>query len=448
MKFHWVRNLAVTLGVAAAGATAYAQAPYGSPTLMPVPQGQGYGGSFPAYPVSMSREPSPLNVRQAPVPAESHVATPAPASAAAPATELHGALTGAGCQGGGCNSGNCGGGGDYAQGMDGAFGGGPSHCWYASAAGMIVSRDRARDVWLSWDGVNLNSAIIGSRQAELDWTGGWEVTIGRRFGCDTALEFTYWGTDLFEGSQLQIAQAQATGLLNTALDFGTLALGGTSVNSLYATSANGAHLLTRCSETHSFELNLVHDFTPYCAVDTCGRMRPWKASGLVGVRHFQLNDCMLYATSQDNESFDYDANEAYYRVRTENTLTGVQLGGRFDYLLGSCRRWSVWASPRVGLYGNHIWQNSATYNINGEAFNITSTKSDVAVVGQLDVGVDWQINCRWRAFAGYRVVGFAGIAQPEDQVPQFMEDAAGIAAVDSTAEMILHGGFAGLEYRW
>jgi hypothetical protein len=81
-------------------------------------------------------------------------------------------------------------------------------------------------------------------------------------------------------------------------------------------------------------------------------------------------------------------------------------------------------------------------------YPLRSSEDDVAFLAQLDVGVEYQINCRWRAFAGYRAVAVTGVALTDSQIPQIVIDAPEWQDVDTNGSLILHGGFAGLECRF
>ena len=136
--------------------------------------------------------------------------------------------------------------------------------------------------------------------------------------------------------------------------------------------------------------------------------------------------------------------------------TGVQLGGRADYLLW--RRFSVYADVKLGLYGNHISHRSLIGNGNGSAvvgpaasanvgrrFDIRSTKNDVALLSELRVGLDYQFTPTWRLTGGYRAVGLSGVALPTAQMPRNFADIDGVGQIDSTGSLIIHGFLAGIE---
>ncbi|MEX0586920.1 MAG: hypothetical protein WD176_09760 [Pirellulales bacterium] len=431
MKSHWIRALALSQILAAA---AMAQT-FGGPSLMPVP----YTG-FPSYPSAG------YQAWQAPhgygaYPNTGY--TPAQATAAGqPPVPVP-------------PNGN----GVYAEGVAGAgaacgdFDGCDNHPrWYISTAALFLKRDRGNDVPLTFDDVDVNNILISSRPCSCEWDWGWEVTLGRQICCGTAIEATYWGVANMEGADLMIASAQASGALNTFLNFGGLLFDdGTAVAPLFDTGV-GAHLLTRTSTFHNVEINLVHEVCRDGGCGNgcgggCGACRSWTCTWLAGIRYFHFHDDLLYATSSDNEDFVFDANEAYYDVDIQNHLVGAQIGARLDWniMSGSV---SLWALPRVGLYANHVSHQSNLVSLGRTAFDISSSKDDVAVIGQLDLGLDWHITDWLTAFGGYRVLGVAGVALPEEQIPPVMTMSTEIASVDTSGHVILHGAFVGMEVRW
>jgi hypothetical protein len=141
------------------------------------------------------------------------------------------------------------------------------------------------------------------------------------------------------------------------------------------------------------------------------------------------------------------AGEASYAIEMENTLYGVQFGGRADYSLLCNLR--VYAAPRFGVYLNHIEHRSALYSHAGEfAFDIRSDKDDASFLGQLDLGIEYQVTSRLRAFAAYRAVAVSGLGLSVDQIPYQQDDLVGIRNIDTNADLILHGAMAGAELRF
>ena len=339
--------------------------------------------------------------------------------------------------------------------------------WYVSAGYIQMRRDGGAPVALSFDGADVNNITVTAQPNNSHYTPGFEFTLGKCLCCDSAVEATYWGVNAMDASNLQLAALQNGGALATLLDFTGVTLNGVPVADLYATTT-GAHLVVRDTRFHNVEINFLHEVCGdgVCRNGVglfgcghgcgkgcgghdcghCGECRAWSCTWLAGVRYFQYHDNMLYATSDDNETFEFDANEAYYTVVTDNHLIGGQIGARLDYSLG--RSVSFYAMPKFGVYGNHITSQSRIYNLGDTALDFSASKNDVAILGQLDLGVDVWLTCNWKLYAGYRAVAASGVANAEEQIPRAMASTADIANLDSTGEVIVHGGFAGVQYSW
>ena len=70
------------------------------------------------------------------------------------------------------------------------------------------------------------------------------------------------------------------------------------------------------------------------------------------------------------------------------------------------------------------------------------------MMGQIDMGVGYDITCNCSLIVGYRAVGITGLALADDQVPAFLAAEGDWTDIESNGSMILHGGFAGLEFRY
>ena len=103
------------------------------------------------------------------------------------------------------------------------------------------------------------------------------------------------------------------------------------------------------------------------------------------------------------------ANEAYIQSSVTNNLLGFQLGGRADYFITP--RFSVFAAPKVGIYGNDMNVQGRIYTGDGlVGMDVTGSKVGFSMMGQLDVGMNYQFSPRWSVFGGYRLVAVSGLA--------------------------------------
>ena len=449
---------AATAWCAASFAEAQETPSYNSPSLLPIPTvAQQYGQS---QPVAYNRAVSPWSNYTADMsvkvqPAEPALVDPAPAPPGnspyfPPSTVDHfethpHAAAGA----------------DH--GSYGSTGyGGRTLCsnWFGTVGGVIMTRDNADDLWLSFDTANISGRVLGSRDAEMDWGGGVEARIGRYFDCgNTGLEALYWGVYPSD-EEANAYGADMVGALNTTLNFDSLeyddGLGASAVVDWY----DGAlrHRVRRDYEFHNIELNLFGNPDCLTVGNCCG---PHVRFGwLAGVRYFNFEENFEFASDETNTIFGDDPDsELLYRIGVENDLVGFQIGGRADYFFHPCLK--LYSATKLGLYGNHISHDSfvgggtgaAVINnplsaYDGQLFDISSDKTDVAFLGELDLGLDYQVTQCWSIASGYRAVAVTGVALPTNQVPQFFDDLSGVENINSNGSLILHGAYVRAEFNY
>lgn len=352
--------------------------------------------------------------------------------------------------------------------------GSPAHCatcavvqrrgsWYGGISGLVMTRDRADNVWLSYDQADIRDRSLNSNDADFPYAGGFGFNLGRYFNCGrNSIQVAYWGvfSDVAEANAY--GPDQAVGL-DTILHFDVLAYDpGTGPQFIGDPPGGGPgggafhfdaerHRVQRDYEIHNIELSLLgHCYQVGCCPLTLG----WTA----GVRFLRFDESFLYSTDPVDAVFTGAPEELHYGIDTENNLIGVQIGGRADYCLGN--RFTLFADTKAGLFGNHVSHNSRIYGSNGSAYvndpaspyylqdvNIDSTKDDVAILGQLAVGGNWCINRCWTLGVGYQAIGVSGVALATHQIPRdFIAALDSLRAVDSSGGLILHGGFLRLEY--
>ncbi|MCA9163186.1 MAG: hypothetical protein KDA62_09410, partial [Planctomycetales bacterium] len=143
----------------------------------------------------------------------------------------------------------------------------------------------------------------------------------------------------------------------------------------------------------------------------------------------------------------------------KNHLIGFQLGGGANWCVSD--RFSLRGNTKVGVYGNHISHHSCVgtaqeYAIvndpgqanDGHAFMIRSSLNDVAFVGEIDLGFNYQFSCHWSAYGGYRAVAVTGVALTADQIPMDFADIHGVEEINSNGALVLHGAYAGLMFNY
>jgi hypothetical protein len=309
--------------------------------------------------------------------------------------------------------------------------------WFAAATGLFMTRDRPNTMWLSFDNRDVNSHLLSNQSAAInDYNPGFEIRVGRRFGMNQALELTYWTLDTFENSD---SVRSPTNNLNTTLTVSSITLGGTSLDTFFDSARE--HRIERRNEIHNIELNLLN-----LPTTSYGRL---SVSWLCGARFFRFDEGLQYSSVQGGSEFGSNngLNEAYYDVDVENNLIGAQVGAQADWRFFD--RFTLYAAPRVGLYGNDINHRSQVRRGDGlEAFTINSNEADIATLAQLDLGMSAQLTQHWNAFMGYRLVSGSGIALADNQLPSNLADQGGIQEIDSNGHLLLHGFTGGVQLVW
>jgi hypothetical protein len=342
------------------------------------------------------------------------------------------------------------------------FGSGLESCcrrgsWFATASGLVMRRSDDDKLWMSYDQGDVSYHLLTTRHAELDLGGGFETRIGYAF-CDGiyAVEAVYWG--IFPDMQEANGYGANTvgGIATTILGLSNLTYDAGLGQQALTVFFNGAerHRIKRTSEFHNIEINFLGNTCVNPCCDT--RLR---IGWLSGFRFMRYDDGFTYSTEPNEVPFDGDPEEVHYDIECENNLIGFQVGGRVDYCMTRCL--SSFVTTKFGLYGNHISHRSVIYGTNGYAivndaaspfngrdFNINSTVNTVSFLGEIDLGLDYQISRCWSASVGYRAVAATGVAHATRQV---IRDDTGtdldwVGDVNKNGSLILHGAFAGLEY--
>jgi hypothetical protein len=222
------------------------------------------------------------------------------------------------------------------------------------------------------------------------------------------------------------------------------------------------HRLTRDYDIQNLEVNFLHHAC--CGTlggsgkggkGACGRR--YEISLLAGVRYFEFEEGFLLEADPVDPDFDGSAEEVRYSIDVANHMLGFQLGTRADYYY--TQNLGLHAAFKFGMYGNDIDHHSFIGGDNGPAvvgagpnagreFNIRSDKKEVSFLGELDLGASYRFACNWRVRGGYRVMAISGVATTLEQIPVYLQDIDGVENINSESSMVLHGGYAGLEYNY
>jgi opacity protein-like surface antigen len=454
-----VKTLALALVVGGLSATgAWADGGPGSPantaqSLMPLPELSNSWSGGDRYPVVQTANYAPAPVLSEPAPPTDAESAPATSiksdSATVSATPVSNrssdvydaslepstctaCTAGGNASGCGCNS--------AVSGEMAAMGCCEGPIWYGYVGGLIMTRNSPSKYWTTYNQANNADQVLNTAQADDGWQGGAEVRLGRSFGCDCALEATYWGVWNMHG----FASVTDPGNnLGTPLDTtnGGITLGGQTADSFYASSHQT--LIWRNDDVNNVELNWYYNPN---GADTNACLQ---CSWLAGFRFLKFDEDLLWTSVAGG--FNYNQNggvdQASIDERCENNMWGFQIGSRVDWKISD--HWSLYGVPKMGIYGNHATTEARFYRGDGvTAFDLNGSSDTVSFIGQLDLGLEYQVNCHWSITGGYRVVVISGVALSDNQIPAFLAAANDFTDVKTNADLVLHGAFAGLEYRF
>ena len=258
----------------------------------------------------------------------------------------------------------------------------------------------------------------------------------------------------------QVRSFANPGQLSTPLDVSLVTFNGVDASNYF----NGAHLhrLERYDSAQNLELNFWQAPVPV----RDGRL---SVNCLAGVRWMQFNDQLIFGSvsgggggglvpAAANFGDNGGASEAYLNVDTRNNLVGFQLGSHADFSWRS--GWSLFCTPRVGIYANFMDQSTRVYT--GDGFNglasppgltptfypIEVTKTDVACLTQIDAGAKCRFAPHWQATIAYRIVGVAGVALADSQIPTALANFGAFQNIESGGGLVLQGLTLGLEFNY
>ena len=445
---------------------------YGSPSLLPsdrpIPQ-YGYDGPTSPYHQQVVGQ-AQATVPQATTP-QPEVVEAFPVQQGAP---LHGEPAneqafGTGVAGYGIE-GECAGDIDYSLYTRGPV----SHGWFVGVSGLVMDYDADSHTRLSYDNtLGGQYSVLDTKDASMKYSGGFEVRLGKYFNCGScAVELLYWG--IYPSSESLTTTGGSSDNMRSYVDYQWVSNPSGTETGDYYTVGSSAHRLQRDWQFHNAELNLMSfcfccgGCDPCCdACDDGYACIPWwkrlchfRPHGFmttvgVGLRYFRFNDYLGFSASQPGLNTPYiydDSRQLDHKVDVENNLYGIQLNGAIDYQLG-CRL-KLRAASKFGLYGNQATQHQRISNSNGyytyggNDYNYWSKKNDVAFIGELDLGVNYQISCCWNVSVGYRGVVAAGVALAPNQLPQDVRDISDVRYLETNNSLLLHGGYAGVEFNF
>jgi len=320
--------------------------------------------------------------------------------------------------------------------------------WFATFGGVMMGRDDENAYFFSFDDTNESIQRLNTEEASMDFSAGVETRIGYFFNCgQNAFEAVYWGV-YPDQQESTLLSSNTPGNLNGILNWDQIDYNGVSADNWV--NAAFAHRLRREFEIHNLELNVLGIQSGWSNGRTSMQWR-------TGMRFFHFRESLQFGADNTDANFIGAANEIYYDVETANNLLGWQFGADLMYRPTCSLTFRLGAS--TGLYGNYVQHHSriggsagvASIN-NGPNNNMTlqidNDTVTFAMLGELNAGFDYQISCCWSMYAGYRVLGVSRVALPTNQIYFDLRGINDVREIDTNGDLILHGGYAGLEYNY
>lgn len=310
----------------------------------------------------------------------------------------------------------------------------PRASWFLAVSGLVLTRDVPNNVELAYSQAVPQQSILNTEQAAMNkWVGGVEMRLGRALGERGAFEFVYWSTQTM-GEQLKIRDDNNQ--INSRLDFQNLLYQGTPLSDIFDNSHE--QRLYRGDAFENIELNLMQQAM---IVDPTER---FGMTAFTGIRYFRFDEMLKYEAVAANAEFadNNDATQTNYWVHEKNRMLGWQLGSRWHARVG--QRFRLFAMPRFGLFGNRIGQMQHACMV----LDDHSNKTDVTLMGQLDLGMTYQLFGCCSAYFSYRAMAFSGVATADDNFARTFTSPPALDSINSSGSLILHGWQVGGQFQF
>lgn len=324
-----------------------------------------------------------------------------------------------------------------------------SRCgWFASAGGLVMSRDDENFLPFSYATGNEAVQLVTNRDADFSAAGGVEARLGRYFCCgQSSLEFVFWA--VIPGSQsYQLLGSDVVGDLNGIYNWDQLDYNGGTADAFVNNAM--VHRIQRDFEFQNYEIN----WNTYLLPPGCGALQ---VQTIAGFRVFRFGETIDFGADTADTVFTGAADEIHYNINVDNRLYGFQLGTRNEYRFS--QRWSFTARILAGIFANDVYHQSriggaagdAVVNNgpnNGQAFNVSGSGTNLSLLGELDFGLMFRPTCNWQISGGYRAMGVSGLALASNQLYHDLRGVNDVQDIEVNGDLILHGGYFQLSYNY
>ena len=312
--------------------------------------------------------------------------------------------------------------------------------WSVGVRGLFFERDYEGDFGLSYSGADsLFSTDAGNNLY------GVETIAAVRASAGIGLQFRYFG--LFaSNSEVDFGGSPQTNL--TGLTWLTHA--GTASSALDMFNTADSHQINRGHNINNFELNFIGNGGLGRSLLPLSTRVEW----IAGFRFLRFDEDFRY--SAYNSQQPTYPRELHYTLGALNELAGFQFGFTSETCLTDRLIFTV--TTKVGIYNNHVTHDQCVCdefgnvvvlndgNFAGQDYSVYSEKDDVAVLGELDLGLAYQFaSCRRLVF-GYRAIGVGGVALAVDQIPYEQRDLVNAGRINANGSLLMHGAYLGLDF--
>ena len=316
--------------------------------------------------------------------------------------------------------------------------------WVVGVFALSFARDYEDGVLLSQ---NPSGNQLFTDDADEGDFGGYGVNLTRRSSNGRGFELRYWAFNTSDSARLD-GPNLISGL--PTLAFLQHAPSARDLLSIYDTAQ--FQTISRETDINNFEVNLLNNGGFYKT--RRGRSASFELVG--GFRWFQFDERLAYSAIGDVTTFPLATESFTYQSQVTNDLVGFQLGARNEICL--TKRFRGFFGVSAGIFNNRINTQQNFFDANGvgaqiadgpatgQDYDFSDEKDDVAILGELDAGVTYQVSQRARARFGYRTFGVAGVALAADQIPVDFRRTERVQRANSNGSLLLHGGYAGMEF--
>ncbi len=311
-----------------------------------------------------------------------------------------------------------------------------------------------------------NERGLFSNDADHDNFGGYDVNLARRKANGNGFEARYFSlepsreTATLGGGPFTTLSGGVVGARQYLSGVGLLgANSGSDITAADIFNYADVHQVVRETDIQNVEFNLLRLGLTGQRNGGSGRMISHEY--LFGFRYFRFD-----------ESFNYNAQvfrpgniasglaRADYLNQVTNTLFGLQIGGRTE--IGFLKRFSLIVGTKAGIFNNDFTNNQ---NVNfsprgadvvtaqvldgpyrGQAFATEGSDSEITMLGEVDLGVTYQMTNNSRLRVGYRALFVPNVALAVPQTEMFFTDLNAVQNPTDNDDLFLQGGYFGAEF--